>query len=106
MDCNNLKNDRARAADDNFRPLDGKFDSNVMIQVKNGPIDFQVREPVSPLFGTLEKIERRAGASNYARVFWPGETHRVSRADVERGFGFRSTWTRKEAGQGNRRRVE
>jgi alpha-glucuronidase len=55
MDWNNPKNDRARAADDNFRPLDGKFDSNVMIQVKNGPIDFQVREPVSPLFGTLEK---------------------------------------------------
>jgi alpha-glucuronidase len=55
MDWNNPKNDRARAADDNFRSLDGQFDSNVMIQVKNGPIDFQVREPVSPLFGTLEK---------------------------------------------------
>src|SRR5262252_3731468 len=55
MDWNNPKNDRARAADDNFRPLDGQFDSNVMIQVKNGPIDFQVREPVSPLFGTLQK---------------------------------------------------
>jgi alpha-glucuronidase len=55
MDWRNLKNDRARAADDNFRALDGKFDDNVVIQVKNGPIDFQVREPASPLFGTLEK---------------------------------------------------
>ncbi|HEY1339934.1 MAG TPA: alpha-glucuronidase family glycosyl hydrolase [Bryobacteraceae bacterium] len=55
MDWNNPKNDRARAAYDNFHPLDGKFDSNVIIQVKNGPIDFQVREPASPLFGALER---------------------------------------------------
>ena len=58
MDWRNLKNDRARAADDNFRPLDGKFDDNVFIQIKNGPIDFQVREPASPLFGTLEKTNQ------------------------------------------------
>ena len=55
MDWNNLKLDRARAADDNFRALDGAFDANVIVQIKHGPIDFQVREPVSPLFGTLEK---------------------------------------------------
>ena len=58
MDWRNLKNDRARAADDNFRSLDGKFDDNVVIQIKNGPIDFQVREPASPLFGTLEKTKQ------------------------------------------------
>ena len=58
MDWRNLKNDRARAADDNFRALDGKFDDNVVIQIKNGPIDFQVREPVSPLFGTLAKTKQ------------------------------------------------
>jgi alpha-glucuronidase len=55
MDWNNPKNDRARAAYDNFKPLDGQFDENVIIQIKNGPIDFQVREPVSPLFDALEK---------------------------------------------------
>ena len=55
MDWRNLKNDRARAAHDNFVALDGKFDSNVIIQIKHGPIDFQVREPASPLFGALEK---------------------------------------------------
>ena len=54
MDWNNPKNDRARAAYDNFKPLDGKFDDNVIVQIKNGPIDFQVREPASPLFGALE----------------------------------------------------
>jgi alpha-glucuronidase len=58
MDWNNPKNDRARAAFDNFQPLDGKFDANVVIQIKNGPIDFQVREPVSPLIGALEKTNQ------------------------------------------------
>ena len=48
------KADRARAAYDIFHPLDGKFDDNVVIQIKHGPIDFQVREPVSPLFGGLQ----------------------------------------------------
>jgi alpha-glucuronidase len=55
MDWRNLKNDRARAAYDNFHPLDGTFDDNVIIQIKHGPIDFQVREPASPLFAGLEK---------------------------------------------------
>ena len=53
LDWNDLKADRARAGYDNFRALDGKFDRNVVIQVKHGPIDFQVREPVSPLFAAL-----------------------------------------------------
>ena len=60
MDWRNLKNDRARAAYDNFQPLDGQFDDNVIIQIKNGPIDFQVREPASPLFGALEKTNQAA----------------------------------------------
>ncbi len=55
MDWRNLKNDRARAAYDNFRDLDGKFDDNVVVQIKHGPIDFQVREPTSPLFAALNK---------------------------------------------------
>src|SRR5205823_6465279 len=58
MDWNNPKNDRARAAYDNFQPLDGRFDDNVVIQIKNGPIDFQVREPASPLLGALEKTNQ------------------------------------------------
>ena len=47
--------DRASQAYDEFMPLDGLFRENVIIQVKNGPIDFQPREPVSPLFFSLEK---------------------------------------------------
>jgi len=47
--------DRARAAYDHFMPLDGAFDDNVILQIKFGPYDFQVREPVAPLFGALKK---------------------------------------------------
>jgi alpha-glucuronidase len=54
LDWNDKKADRARAGYDNFRALDGKFASNVVIQIKLGPIDFQVREPVSPLFAALQ----------------------------------------------------
>ena len=54
LNWRNPKNDRARAAYDIFYPLDGKFDDNVIVQIKHGPIDFQVREPASPLFGGLE----------------------------------------------------
>jgi alpha-glucuronidase len=58
LDWNDLKADRARAAYDNFHPLDGQFDDNVVIQTKNGPIDFQVREPAAPLFGGLAKTSQ------------------------------------------------
>jgi alpha-glucuronidase len=55
LDWHDLKNDRAKAAYDNFHPLDGEFDENAIVQIKNGPIDFQVREPASPLFAGLRR---------------------------------------------------
>lgn len=45
--------DRIRAAYDEFVPFDGKFRRNVILQVKNGPLDFQPREPFSPVFGAM-----------------------------------------------------
>jgi alpha-glucuronidase len=45
--------DRAKQAYADFKPLDGKFAANVIVQVKNGPIDFQPREPFHPLFGAM-----------------------------------------------------
>lgn len=45
--------DRFKQAYNEFQPLDGKFRNNVMVQVKNGPIDFQPREPFHPLFGAM-----------------------------------------------------
>nr|WP_235946279.1 alpha-glucuronidase [Saccharibacillus alkalitolerans] len=55
QDWRDRSTDRARAAYDHFRPLDGRFRDNVILQIKNGPMDFQVREPVSPLFGAMPK---------------------------------------------------
>lgn len=49
------KEDRAKQAHLEFVPLDGKFRDNVIIQIKNGPIDFQPREAFNPLFGALRK---------------------------------------------------
>ena len=46
--------DRAKQAVEEFKPLDGQFRDNVIIQIKNGPVDFQPREPFSPLFGQME----------------------------------------------------
>jgi alpha-glucuronidase len=55
QDWRDTKADRARAACDYFRDLDGVFADNVILQIKYGPYDFQVQEPVSPLFGALKK---------------------------------------------------
>jgi alpha-glucuronidase len=58
LDWTDPKADRARAAYDIFHLLDGKFAPNVIVQTKEGPIDFQVREPVSPLFGGLTQTSQ------------------------------------------------
>jgi alpha-glucuronidase len=50
---NAVPEDRAKQAYNEFKPLDGQFRKNVMVQVKNGPIDFQPREPFHPLFGAM-----------------------------------------------------
>ena len=49
--------DRANQAYLEFMPLDGQFADNVIIQIKNGPIDFQPREPYSPLFTAMQKTQ-------------------------------------------------
>ncbi|GIE80790.1 xylan alpha-(1-_2)-glucuronosidase [Actinoplanes philippinensis] len=49
QDWRDRTTDRARAAHDHFAALDGRFADNVILQVKHGPIDFQTREPVSPV---------------------------------------------------------
>lgn len=53
QDWRDRSTDRARAAYDHFTPLDGEFADNAVLQVKHGPMDFQVREPVSPLIGAM-----------------------------------------------------
>ncbi|GAB7191656.1 xylan alpha-(1-_2)-glucuronosidase [Kineococcus sp. NUM-3379] len=55
QDWRDRSTDRARAAHDHFAPLDGRFDANVVLQVKYGPLDFQVREPVSPVIAAMPR---------------------------------------------------
>ncbi len=83
LDWKNLKADRARAGYDNFSALDGKFEPNVVIQIKHGPIDFQVREPVSPLFAALQHTAQAIELAGHAGVHRPAAAHGIPRADVE-----------------------
>ena len=53
QDWRDRSTDRARAAFDHFAPLDGQFRTNAILQVKFGPMDFQVREPVSPVLAAM-----------------------------------------------------
>ena len=53
QDWRDRSTDRARAAYDHFVPLDGTFHANVVLQVKHGPIDFQPREPLSPVLAAM-----------------------------------------------------
>lgn len=55
QDWRDNKTDRPCAAYDTYAPLDGQFDDNVILQIKNGPFDFQVREPVSSTFFAMPK---------------------------------------------------
>ncbi|MFJ9739056.1 alpha-glucuronidase [Streptomyces sp. NPDC101166] len=55
QDWRDRTTDRARAAYDHFAPLDGEFADNAVLQVKHGPMDFQVREPVSPVLGAMPR---------------------------------------------------
>lgn len=55
QDWRDRSTDRARAAYDHFAPLDGRFDENVVLQVKHGPLDFQTREAVSPVLAAMPR---------------------------------------------------
>ena len=79
-------NDRAKQAYLEFQPLDGKFLDNVIVQVKNGPIDFQPREPYSPLFGGDETYTINGRISGYTRIPWAFQSFGLSGSDVERIF--------------------
>ncbi|MBQ6587089.1 MAG: alpha-glucuronidase [Butyrivibrio sp.] len=58
QDWRDTKTDRARAGYDYFKGLDGEYHENVILQIKNGPMDFQIREPISPLLGGLTKTNQ------------------------------------------------
>jgi alpha-glucuronidase len=60
QDWRDRTTDRARAAHEHFAPLDGAFDDNVVLQVKYGPMDFQTREPVSPVLAAMPRTRLAA----------------------------------------------
>ena len=85
--------DRVKQAYQEFVPLDGKFASNVIVQVKNGPLDFQPREPFHPLFGAMPKTRlmlevqptREYLGQASGIVYLGGMWSEVLRADTGRG---------------------
>ena len=68
--------DRIKRAHMEFVPLDGKFRGNVFVQVKNGPLDFQPREPFHPLFGAMSKTPLM-GELQITQEYFGHSTHMV-----------------------------
>jgi alpha-glucuronidase len=81
------KEDRAKQAHLEFVPLDGKFRDNVIIQIKNGPIDFQPREAFNPLFGALRKTSEMV-EFQITQEYLGQANHLVFLAPL-----FKETWT-------------
>ena len=77
--------DRIKRAYKEFTPLDGKFDPNVFVQVKNGPLDFQPREPFNPLFGAMPKTPL-AAELQVTQEYFGHSTHLVYLAPVWKEF--------------------
>ena len=77
------KGDRVTDAYRNFIPLAGKFAPTTYLQVKNGPLDFQIREPVSPLFGCHAAYQSDPRVRNLTRVHGTGSAYLFSGTGVE-----------------------
>ncbi|MFE6735808.1 alpha-glucuronidase [Microbacterium sp. NPDC057650] len=75
QDWRDRSTDRARAAYDHFTPLDGEFADNVVLQVKHGPMDFQVREPLSPVLAAMPKT--RLALELQVTQEYTGQQHHV-----------------------------
>ncbi|MDR6734478.1 alpha-glucuronidase [Sphingobacterium sp. 2149] len=88
--------DRAKQAYQEFVPLDGKFDDNVILQIKNGPIDFQPREPFNPLFGAMPKTSQMV-EFQITQEYLGFSNHLVYLAPLFKETLDAETYTRKEA---------
>jgi len=94
---NPLPQDRAKQAYNEFKPLDGQFRDNVIVQVKNGPIDFQPREPFSPLFGAMNHTALMPELQ-ITQEYMGSSNHLVFLASMYAEFLNSDTWCR---GQGS-----
>jgi len=91
--------DRVMQAVDEFVPLDGTFRSNVLIQVKNGPLDFQPREPFSPLFGAMRRTPLMMELQ-ITKEYLGQDTHLVFLAPMWEEVLHADTYARGPAGEG------
>ena len=85
--------DRIKRAHMEFVPLDGKFRGNVFVQVKNGPLDFQPREPFHPLFGAMPKTPLM-GELQITQEYFGHSTHMVYLAPMWTEFLRSDTFKR------------
>jgi len=92
---NEQPEDRAKQAYSEFTPLDGSFRPNVLVQVKNGPIDFQPREPFHPLFGAMPKTPL-AMELQITREYLGQDTHLVYLAPMWEEVLRSDTWAKGE----------
>src|SRR6185436_779547 len=90
---NDVPVDRIRQAYDEFKPLDGTFRENVLIQVKNGPLDFQPREPFHPLFGAMPKTPLMM-EFQVTKEYLGQDTHLVFLAPLFKEVLDADTWTK------------
>ena len=81
---NDVPVDRIKQAYDEFKPLDGTFRDNVLVQVKNGPLDFQPREPFHPLFGAMPKTPLMMEFQITKEYLGPGHAPRLPRRRCSR----------------------
>ncbi len=77
--------DRSKHAYMEFKPLDGQFNDNVIVQIKNGPLDFQPLEPFTPLFGRMESTNYGAEVE-ILQEYTGRSTHLVFLADMWEEF--------------------
>ncbi|WP_433863779.1 alpha-glucuronidase [Sphingobacterium thalpophilum] len=89
--------DRAKQAYQEFVPLDGQFDDNVILQIKNGPIDFQPREPFNPLFGAMPKTSQMV-EFQITQEYLGFSNHLVYLAPLFKETLNAQTYSRSEAG--------
>ena len=97
--------DRVKRAYTEFVPLDGKFRDNVFVQVKNGPLDFQPREPFHPLFGAMPKTPLMAELQ-ITQEYLGQSTHLVYLAPMWKEFLDADTYAQgpgSHGGEGDRR---
>lgn len=85
--------DRVKRAYKEFVPLDGKFRENVFVQVKNGPLDFQPREPFHPLFGAMPKTPLMAELQ-ITQEYFGQSTHLVYLASMWHEFLQSDTYSK------------